>query len=364
MKIKELTHLLEQWAPPSYQESYDNARLIVGNPQAEITGVIISLDCVEDVVEEAIQKGCNLVVSHHPIVFKGLKSLTGKNYVERTVLKAIKNDIALYAIHTNLDAVMTGVNAKFAQKLGLENYQILAPKSSLLKKMEVFVPKTHAKEVQNALFEAGAGNIGNYDQCSFNTQGQGTFRAKDQAKPFVGNIDERHEEHEVKIEVIFEKHQEYSLVQALKQTHPYEEVAYYILSLENSHTQVGSGMVGMLPEPMPWQTFFNHIKTTFGVEAIKHTKPIKQEVQKIALCGGSGSFLLAKAKGIQADVFVTGDFKYHEFFDAEDQIMIADIGHYESEHLTIELIDEFIREKNCTFAIYRSEQNTNPISFF
>jgi dinuclear metal center YbgI/SA1388 family protein len=364
MQIKEILQHLEQWAPPVYQEGYDNSGLITGDRNQEVSGILISLDCTEPTIEEAIEKNCNLIIAHHPIVFKGLKSLTGKNYVERTIIKAIQNNIAIYATHTNLDHVSTGVNDYFAKKIGLINTRILAPKKGLLYKLETYVPATNLKEVQEALWKAGAGNIGNYSNCSFNHEGKGTFMANEKANPFVGKANELHTEDECKVEVIIEKHAVNSVLSALQNAHPYESVAYQLIPTENYHPNIGAGMIGELPEEKKWQDLFSELKKTFGIGAIKHTKPIHEKVKTIAICGGSGSFLLQNAKSAKADLFITGDFKYHEFFDAEDQIMIADIGHFESEHLTIERIEEKIQEKNCSFAIYRSSINTNPISYF
>lgn len=362
--LKDLTNYLESWAPLPYQESYDNSGLIYGDPNMEVSGVLISLDCIEGIIEEAIHKNCNVVVAHHPIVFKGLKKLTGKNYIERTVIKAIQNNIAIYAIHTNLDSVKTGVNKMFADRIGIKNPQILRPKSETLKQLTTYVPKTHLNEVRDALFNAGLGKIGDYQECAFVSEGTGSFKALDQAQPHVGEINKRHYEEEVKLELVFPEHLQYSAISTLKNAHPYEEVAFQIYQLENTNEHVGSGMFGELNQEMSTTEFLTHLKQTFNVGCIKHTNIVKKTIKTVAICGGSGSFLLGDAKAKKADIFVTGDFKYHEFFDAEDQIIIADIGHYESEHLTIELIDEKLREKNCNFAVYRSELNTNPVNYF
>lgn len=362
--LKELTNYLEQWAPLSYQESYDNSGLIYGDSNMEIKGVLISLDCVEKTIDEAIEKKCNVIIAHHPIVFKGLKKLTGKNYIERTVIKAIQNNIAIYAIHTNLDSIKTGVNKMFADRIGLIQTQILKPKSQTLKQLTTYVPKSHINEVRDALFNAGLGKIGDYEECAFISEGTGSFKAINNAQPFVGEIGNRHYENESKLELVFPEHLQNKAISTLKKVHPYEEVAFQIYQLENSNENIGSGMFGELKHEVPVIEFLKHLKSTFNVGCIKHTKLTKQFIKTVAICGGSGSFLLGNAKAKNADIFITGDFKYHEFFDAEDQIIIADIGHYESEYLTIELIDEKLREKNCNFAVYRSELNTNPVNYF
>jgi dinuclear metal center YbgI/SA1388 family protein len=364
MKVKEITDLLENIAPLSLQENYDNAGLLTGNSEQTITNILITLDSTEDVIEEAIQKGCNLIIAHHPIIFSGLKKLNGKNYVERTIIKAIKNDIAIYAIHTNLDNVHTGVNKKIAERLGLLNTRILVPATGKIKKLSVFVPLTHFDLVRTSLFDAGCGNIGNYSECSFSIEGKGTFKANLNSKPFVGNIGELYQEKEAKLETVFPSHLHNKVMQALINTHPYEEVAYDILTLENAYAQVGSGMIGELPEPLGIEQFLKHVKQTMNTNTIRYTHTIKNKIHKVAVCGGAGSFLIKHAIASGADAFVTADIKYHEFFDAEDQLIIADIGHYESEIFTKELLKDVILEKFPTFAVLLSETITNPIKYY
>ncbi len=364
MKIGEILSFLNQWAPPAYQESYDNARLITGNQNDNCSGALISLDCIESVLDEAIQKNCNLVIAHHPIVFSGLKSITGKNYIERTIIKAIKNDIAIFAIHTNLDNMQHGVNAKIAEKIGLTNTSILAPKSDILRKLVTFCPIKEADSVREAMFDAGAGVIGNYDKASFNLEGTGTFRGNESSNPHVGEKGTMHKETECRIEVIYEISKETSILKAMKKSHPYEEVAYDIYVLQNSHQEIGAGMIGSLPEAMESRAFLQHLKDQFNCGLIKHTDLCKPKISKVAVCGGSGSFLLKNAIRAGADIFVTADYKYHQFFDADNQIIIADIGHYESEQFTGELIHAVLREKFPNFASQISEINTNPVNYF
>lgn len=363
MTVHDITHYLDQWAPPSLQESYDNAGLLVGEPDTDCTGVVVTLDITEAVVQEAIDNDCNLIVAHHPIIFGGLKRLTGRNYVERTVMLALRNNIALYATHTNLDNVASGVNKKIADRIGLQEPRILAPKSDLLKKLFVFVPHDHAAEVRHAIFEAGAGHIGQYDSCSYNVQGTGTFRGLEGTNPYVGQQGEVHQEPETKIEVIFPAWQEGAVLQAMQQAHPYEEVAYDIVALDNAYQEVGSGMIGELVDPMDEMTFLEHLQTQMETDCIRYTALRNQPVKRVAVCGGAGSFLLSTAIKAGADAFITGDFKYHQFFDADGQIVIADIGHFESEQFTIELIAEKLREKFSNFAVRLTEINTNPIQY-
>jgi dinuclear metal center YbgI/SA1388 family protein len=364
MKISEITNYLETLAPLSSQEGYDNSGLIVGDKNTQITKALISLDCTEIIVEEAIAKGCNLIISHHPIVFKGLKSFTGKDYVERTVIKAIKNDIAIYAIHTNLDNFKNGVNKKIGDLLGIKNTEILSPSSDTLIKLISYVPALNTAQVKTAIFEAGAGEIGNYSECSFSSDGTGTFKGNENSNPQVGSKGIRESVNEKRIEVLVSSHKMHSVVSALKNAHPYEEVAYDLLPILNMNPSEGAGMIGELEVGMDASQFLTQLKEKFNCGIIRHTELINRPIKRVAWCGGSGSFLLKKAKSQKADIFITGDFKYHEFFDAENQIVIADIGHFESEQFTIELIADLISQKFPTFAPCLTENNTNPVKYF
>ena len=363
-QIRDLAAYIEAFAPVAYQESYDNVGLLVGDPGAEITGVLVTLDATEAVVDEAIAKGCNVVVAHHPIVFKGLKKLTGSTYVERTVLKAIKQNVALYAAHTNLDNVAGGVNFTIAQKLNLQNVRILAPKTQLLKKLVTFVPVDYTQRVLDALHTAGAGQIGNYSRASFRVEGTGAYQAEPGAKPVLGEVGEYHKEAEHRIEVIFPSPQERAVLSALRQAHPYEEIAYDVYTLDNQNPEVGSGAVGELPEPMPGIDWLAYLKTHMNLSLIRHTPLPDRPIRRVAVCGGVGSFLLPDAVRAGADVFVTADYKYHEFFDADGRITICDIGHYESEVYTKEMIRGYLAKKFATFAVILSETDTNPVRYF
>jgi dinuclear metal center YbgI/SA1388 family protein len=361
--IKDVTTYLEQWAPRSYQEDYDNSGLLTGHAGDAVKAVLVTLDCTEAVVDEAIASGCNMIIAHHPIVFRGLKKITGQNYVERTIIKAIKNDIAIYAIHTNLDNVHTGVNKKIADRIGLKNTRILAPRKETLTKLVTFSPKKNTDEVLKALHEAGAGNIGNYKNCSFKVTGEGTFQPNAQATPHIGQAHQVEKVEEDRLEVIFPSHLTPSIMAALRKAHPYEEVAYYLTALENENQEVGAGLVGELETPLEPTDFLAHLKKSMNTECIRFT-PLNQKVQRVVVCGGSGSFLLPQAKAAGAQAFVTADFKYHEFFDAEGKIMIADIGHYESEQFTKDLLVEVLKEKFTTFASNFSKTVTNPLRYF
>lgn len=363
MKLREITAFLEKLAPLTYQESYDNSGLQVGNYNMELTGALITLDITEEVVQEAIEKKLNLVIGHHPVIFGGIKSLTGKNSMERTVAKAVKNDIAIYASHTNLDVISEGVSKKICDVIGMENCRILEPVTGKLKKLAVFVPHEHADKVREAIFDAGAGVIGAYDSCSFNLAGEGTFRGGEHTNPFVGKKGDLHKEPETRIETIFPEHLKGRIITAMLQAHPYEEVAYDIYPLENKYASIGMGMIGQLPEAISETDFLALLKKRFNAGCIRHSPLIDRKVRKIAVCGGAGSSLLRKAILEKADVFVSGDFKYHQFFEAENKILIADIGHYESEQFTRELIYDSVKKNFPKFAVQISEINTNPIKY-
>jgi dinuclear metal center YbgI/SA1388 family protein len=364
MNLNVLTSYLESLAPLALQEGYDNSGLIVGTPSRDIQSALISLDCTEEVLDEAIRLGCDLIISHHPIVFGGLKRFNESNYVERVVMKAIKNDIAIYAIHTNLDNVSQGVNGKIADKLGLENTRVLSPKSGLIKQLVVYVPESHADQLRKALFESGAGEIGNYKECSFNNSGIGTFTPTAGSDPFSGEIDKPHQGEEIRIEVIYPKHLEGRILKAMVENHPYEEVAHSIFQMDNKHQGVGAGIIGELKKPVSEMEFLAFVKERLQTRVIRHTSLLNKPIKHVAVCGGAGSFLLKNAIYSAADVFITGDFKYHEFFDAENKILINDIGHFESEQFTQELLLEIIQKKFPNFAVRLTEVNTNPINYY
>lgn len=363
MKIQDITDYLETLAPLDYQESYDNCGLITGDKNTTVKKILITLDVTEDVLEEAIRENCNLVVAHHPIIFGGLKKLNGKNYVERVVIKAIKNNIAIYAIHTNYDNVLHGVNAMIAEKIGLENCSILDPKRKLLKKLYTFIPVAHYEKVSRAVFEAGAGHIGNYSETGFSSVGTGTFKGNEASNPAYGKKGMVEKVEEMKFETIFPANIERKVISALLKAHPYEEVAFDILSLDNAYSKVGSGMIGSLKKPMEEMAFLKMLKKALGTGAVRYTALRGRPVQKVAVCGGAGRFLLNNAIAAGADVFVSADFKYHDFFDADNKIVVADVGHYESEQFTRDLLAKEIRQKFPIIAALISKVNTNPIKY-
>ncbi len=363
MKIKEVVSALERFAPLPLQDGWDNSGLQIGLTDAETTGALLCLDVTEAVLDEAIASGCNLIISHHPLLFKGCKSITGKDYVERCVFKAIKNDLAIYSAHTNLDNAQGGVNFKIAEKIGLKNIRILEEKENSLLKLVTFVPFAQAENVRKRLFAAGCGNIGNYDSCSFNMKGEGTFQAKEGASPFCGTIGNVHHEGEVRIETILPAFKKAEVERALIEAHPYEEPAYDFYLLQNVWKQSGAGIVGELDSPETELEFLKRIKKIFEVGCLKHNKLLGREIQTVAICGGSGVFLLGNAIASKADVFITGEMKYHDYFGHDSDILIAEIGHYESEQYTKEIFYSIIRDLFPNFTVLISKINTNPIKY-
>ncbi|WP_221766295.1 Nif3-like dinuclear metal center hexameric protein [Hymenobacter metallilatus] len=362
-KLLDLMRVLEQAAPLAYQESYDNAGLQCGDPQMEVRGVLIALDCTPAVVDEAIRRGCNVVVAHHPLIFKPLKRLTGANEVEQTLLKAIRHEVALYAAHTNLDNVLHGVNRKLAEKLGLQHLRILDPKPGLLAKLITYVPPTHTEAVLQALYAAGAGQVGAYAECSFRTAGTGTFTPGAGTTPFLGQPGTPETAREERVEVLLPLHLQQAALRALRQAHPYEEVAYEVVKLENTHQEVGSGMVGELPEALSPQEFRQRLRAALGVPVVKHTA-FDAPIKTVALCGGAGSFLIGKARAAGAQAYVTGDLKYHEFFLPEGRLMLCDVGHFESEQFTGEIFRDLLMGNfGSTFALFIAETLTNPVRY-
>jgi dinuclear metal center YbgI/SA1388 family protein len=364
MIVKEVTEIIEDLAPLAYAEDFDNAGLLVGNENAEVSGILITLDTLETVVEEAIRKGCNLIISFHPIIFNGLKRLTGASYVERTVMKAIQHNIAIYAPHTALDNSWEGVNAKILDILGLKDRRILIPKKATLRKLTTYVPVDKAALLKDALFEAGAGHIGKYSHCSFTIEGTGSYKAGEGANPDRGRVGSIHYEREAMLHMVYPEDREQKVVQALKDHHPYEEVAYEVVSLENTHGKLGMGMIGTLGQPIAEKDFLKMVKEKLTTEMIRHTTFLNKKVSDVAVVGGSGAFAIQAAIAKGADVLITSDIKYHQFFEATGQLLLLDVGHYESEQFTKNLLFDYLIEKIPNFAISLSEGITNPIKYY
>jgi len=367
MKISEIINIIELLAPPSLQENYDNAGLLAGEPHLECFGVVCSLDLTEEVIDETIVAGANLIVTHHPVIFKALKSLTPANYEARCLVKAIKNDISIYAVHTNYDNVLKGVNLALAKKIGLatSTLQMLAPVAGKLVKLFTYVPLSHAETLKQGLFDAGAGHIGQYMECSFSTTGTGTFRPMEGTNPFIGTAGGNREQvEEQKIEVIFPLWLKNKVMAALRTHHPYEEIAYELVMTENELQEAGSGMIGELTAPLAEKDFLMHIKNSLGISMIRHTALLGRDIKRVAICGGAGAFLIKNAMGKQADAYLTADLKYHDFFDPEGQMLLLDIGHYESEIPAVAQLTNYLQQKFPTFAVLQSKTDTNPVRYF
>ncbi|WP_299012409.1 Nif3-like dinuclear metal center hexameric protein [uncultured Polaribacter sp.] len=363
MVVKDITNYIEELAPLSYAEDFDNVGLLVGNYNSKINGVLVTLDTLEETVDEAITNNCNLIVSFHPIIFGGLKKLNGNSYVERVVLKAIKNDIAIYATHTALDNSLNGVSAKMCAVLGLKNNRILIPKKGIIKQLTTCTPLDNADNLKQKLFNAGAGSLGNYDNCAFTVNGSSTYRGNKNANPKKGEKGKIHTEEETRISVTFESRYEHAVLKALKNDNVYEEVAYELITTENVYQNIGMGMIGELPEEMEEKDFLLFLKKTMQTNCVRHSNLINKKIKKVAVLGGSGSFAIDNAKRAGADAYVSADFKYHEFFKAENSILLADIGHYESEQFTKNLLVDYLTKKFSNFAIILSEKSTNPIYY-
>jgi dinuclear metal center YbgI/SA1388 family protein len=363
MNIQAIINFLETVAPPVLQEDYDNAGLMAGDPVSPCTGVLLALDATEEVLAEAEARGCNLVVTHHPLIFGGLKRVTGDNATGRTLIRAIRSGISVYAIHTNLDNVLHGVNGRIAARLGLVDTRVLKPAAGALRKMYVFAPTAHVPALMDAIFLAGGGHIGNYSECSFLTEGKGSFLPGKGTDPFVGSHGQRHAENETRVEFIFPHWLQAGILSAMRAVHPYEEMAYDVVALENDWGKVGSGLVGELPEPEGEKDFLARVRRLFDMPVIRHTRLSGRPLRRVALCGGAGSFLISNAIAAGAEVFLTSDLKYHEFFRAEDRILLADFGHYEGEQYTSDLLADLLKEKFPTFAVLKSGVNTNPVNY-
>jgi len=363
MQVKDVAKVMEEIAPLTYAEDFDNVGLLVGDYSNDVTGILVTLDTTEEVVEEAIAKNCNLIISFHPIIFSGLKKLNGNNFVEKAVLKAIKNDINIYATHTALDNSKVGVNFKIAEQLRLTNTSILIPKENTIKQLITYVPTENLAALKNALYEAGAGKIGNYDSCGFSTEGKGDFRPIEGANPFIGEKGKLESVAESRVEVVMPQHLEGEILKALFNNHPYEEVAYSVINLNNKNKYIGIGMIGELEKEMSEQDFFSYLKTQMNTPMIRHSKLLNKKIKKVAVLGGSGAFAIKNAKNAGADIYITADLKYHDFFSSENKLVLADIGHFESEQFTKNLITSYLKEKFTNFVIFNSGINTNPVNY-
>ncbi|MGD0711598.1 MAG: Nif3-like dinuclear metal center hexameric protein, partial [Bacteroidales bacterium] len=363
MKVKDIIDCIEKLAPSEFQESYDNSGLIIGDAESKVYKALICIDVTERVIEEAIKNKCNLIVSHHPLIFNRINKITNDSSTGRSIIKAVQHNISVYAAHTNLDNVLGGINSIFCKKIGLINTKILTPRKGILKKLVTFCPVNKADTVRKALFDSGAGHIGNYDSCSYNINGNGTFRALENANPYVGKKGRLHVENEIRIETIFPGYLEKDILKALFKSHPYEEVAYDVYPLDNEFMKAGAGMIGELSKPLDVNDFLKRIKKIVGCSSIRYSELINLQVKKVAVCGGAGSFLIKDAISAGADIFITSDLKYHQFYEVEGRIIIADIGHYESEQIAKEILVDLLSKNFPTFAILVSREDKNPVHY-
>ena len=364
MVARDVVKIIESFAPLGLQESWDNSGLVIGDTGAVVTGVLLCLDVTEDIFYEARELGCNMIISHHPMVFSGMKKFTGNDLVSRMIRRGIKEDFIIYSAHTNLDQVLEGVSGAIADKIALKDKEILVPRQDDLLKLVCFIPEAHFDIVVEAIFSAGAGHIGHYDSCGFNVAGTGSFRADLDADPFIGKKGHLHYEPEKRFETIFPKHLQGDVVSALLTSHPYEEVAYDIYSLQNDNPAFGLGVVGNLTESLSEEAFLKFVKGVFATGCIRHTGFLNKEIKRVAVLGGSGSEFLKHAISRGADAYITADIKYHQFFDADKEILLLDIGHYESELVAIEVLNNLLLKKKTNFAVHLSKINTNPIKYF
>ena len=362
--LKTLLDNIEGWAPLALQEDYDNAGLILGNPQATVHKALVCLDITPEVVDEAIQLHADLVISHHPAIFKGIKRINPASRLGYMIKQSLCHDIAWYAMHTNLDNTLDGVNSYLAKQLGLQTPRPLIPLKGLYGKLQVYVPSSHAEQLRQALAEAGCGISPKYDHCSFSSQGEGRLRALENARPFVGEPGQLHVEPECKIECLYPVHKTRQVMAVLLASHPYEEPAFDLMPLENTAADKGSGIIGILETPCTETAFLDRLKTLTGVPCIRHSGFKGRQIRKVALCGGSGGSFIHAACGQGADVYITGDLKYHDFTDAETGTWLVDIGHHESEQFAKQLIFNHLTKNFPNFAVSISEQGMNPVSYY
>ncbi|MEG0499933.1 MAG: Nif3-like dinuclear metal center hexameric protein [Rikenellaceae bacterium] len=363
MVVSEVIKIIEGFAPPALAENFDNVGLMVGDKSMRVRGILLTLDVVEESVDEAVERGLNLIITHHPLIFSPLKSLTGKNYIERVLIRAIKQGVAIYSAHTNLDSVQQGVSFRLGEKLGLQKMQVLRPVKNNLLKLVVYSPFNYSNGIRKALADSGAGFIGQYDSCSFSAMGEGRFRATAGLRPFVGSVGELHTEKEERIETVVQRHKLAETLVQLRRVHPYEEMAYDVMPLENMDPSVGLGVIGEFSEEMDVYDFLGGVKKILQIPMIKYSAPVKNRIRRVALCGGAGASFINDAINSGADIYVTGDLKYHDYFVPDGRITIADIGHFESEQFTLDIFNDVLIKKITNFTVCKTALNCNPINY-
>ena len=363
MIIEELTTFIEDKFPLSQQESYDNCGLIVGDPKKTVKKVLLALDCTEQVIKEAKLKKADVIITHHPLMFSSINKLTANDYEGSLIIKLIKSDIALYAVHTNLDNSINGINKYLALKLGLKNLQILVGKEKTFKKIITFVPKAYSQKVITALSAAKAGNIGLYSHCAFVTEGSGCFKPEKGAKPFLGELSKINQVEEVKLEMVFASENQKMIENSLKKAHPYEQPAFDIIELANPNPDIGAGIYGDLPAQINTAEFLKLVKTKLNLSYIRQSNSAKKFISKVAICSGAGFFVFEQAKRLNVDALVTSEIKHHEFLAAENNILLCDIDHHEGEIAAVNILDQILQKlENIDTLI--SKHNLSPAQIF
>lgn len=369
MIVKELIKYLEDWAPPGAAWEKDNVGLLVGSGDEKIENIFLSLELTGEVLEQALKKNCNFIFTHHPLIFNPVKNLdVNKNPNSKLIYKLIKNDINLFSAHTNLDFTKDGVSFTLAKKLKLNKITFLKNEESNQFKVVVFLPETNLDEVASAMFNQGAGIIGEYNNCSFRTNGIGTFKGSANSNPFIGKKENFEKANEVRLEVLVDSWKLNKVINAMLKSHPYEEPAYDIYPLRNKNVNYGAGAIGELDNEMNVNEFLKHVEKSLLLSNFRFVNGNKRRIKKVAVCGGSGSELLNDAISKNADVFITADIKYHTFHDAKNKILLIDAGHYETEVVILKIVEEkikkLIKEKKENIKVYKYSSSTNPVKFY
>ena len=365
MTVRGIQEIMEAWAPLDIAWERDNPGLQAGDTGRRVRGILVALDVTEPVVKEAKGAGANLIVSHHPLLFRPLRSLTTRSGTERTLTALARGGIALYSAHTNLDFTRGGTSFALAEALGLATEGFLTSSFRTESKIVTFVPPSHADSVAAAMAGAGAGVIGAYDGCSFRTEGTGTFRGGKGTHPAVGKAGVPEHAREIRLEMVAPRRAVHTVVDALKGAHPYEEVAFDVYPLDNTSGAYGMGALGTLPRAVPLADFLGRVRRALRTRSLRWSGDPRSRVRRVAVCGGSGSELLPQAIAAGADAFVTADVRYHTFQEAGTEITLVDAGHFETEFPVVAaVVDRLrgeIRARGARIPVRASSQATNPV---
>lgn len=366
VKCKNITRLMDMIAPPSLASSWDNVGLLIGDEEAFVSSLLISLDVNHDVIDEAVESGSNLIITHHPVIFSPIKSLNVKNYRENMIHRIIYNKINVFSAHTNLDASQYGINDFLAKKLGLRDVELLEKSySEKLYKIAVYVPQGYEDRVRDAMISMGAGSLGNYRGCTFSTEGTGTFMPLEGSAPFIGKKGVMEYVKETRIETIASSDNLDAVVDSMLKAHPYEEVAYDVFSLLKCEKEYGFGRIGYLKSPVSLETLCNVVKQVLHIDSVDVTGPLHKEIKKVAICSGSGGDFIKRAYDAGCDAYITGDIKYHQACDARDMgLSLIDGGHFATENIYMAELYNYMKEqlsrKNYDVNIILSKKNSNP----